>query len=272
MADQDDAPPSFVRVERKVGYHIVWMSRPEKRNAMNKAARRALIAAFEDAASGGAKVVILTGVEGSFCSGTDVVEKRNDQTAGIAAEPQSEWIEVVMAIREHPAIFIAAVNGGAMGGGAALIDVCDLAFASEDAWISNPELGFGAFPHFSGPAAQYQMARKHAAWMVYTTERIDGATAAAWGLVNACVPAEALMPRAEALAAKIGGFDGVALAETKRALDATLGLERDWRSAFERGMQVNQTIKARSTKSQLGSAVAGLSRSPRRAVGTEPET
>ncbi|MEJ1979146.1 MAG: enoyl-CoA hydratase-related protein [Acetobacteraceae bacterium] len=48
---------------------------------------------------------------------------------------------VNMAIRSHPAIFIAAVNGLALGGGATLINVCDLAIASRTASIGLPRDG-----------------------------------------------------------------------------------------------------------------------------------
>lgn len=139
-----------------------------------------------------------------------------------------------------------------MGGGATIINVCDLAIASDDAWISNPEMGFGAFAQFSGPSSQYQMLPKHVAWLLYTTERIDGKTAAAWGLVNECVSTKALLPRANALAAQIAAFDAVALTQSKRALDATPGLVREWRSAFEHGLWVNQRIRAQTEAQQTG--------------------
>lgn len=252
MTMMEDDASQLVKVERKEGYHIIRMWRPEKRNAMNREARRSLLQAFDEAAEAGVRAVILTGAERSFCSGIDLAERSKDQQANTAPEPKSDWIEVVMAIRNHPAIFISAVNGVAMGGGATLINVSDLAIASDDSWISNPEMGFGAFPLFAGPSSQYQMLPKRVAWMVYTTERIDGKTAADWGLVNECVAPESLLLRAEELATRIAAFDAVALTESKRALDVTPGLQREWRSAFEHGMKVNEHILAQSKAQQLG--------------------
>ena len=43
-------------------------------------------------------------------------------------------------IRNHPAVFIAAVNGLALGGGVTLVNVCDLAIISEDAKIGVPQM------------------------------------------------------------------------------------------------------------------------------------
>ena len=109
---------------------------------------------------------------------------------------------MLLAIREHPAIFVAAVNGFALGGGATLISMCDLAIAAEEAEIGMPEIGFGAYPQFSGPAAQIQLTPKRAAWLVLTAERIDGRTAEAWGMVNRSVALDRLMAEAELLADK----------------------------------------------------------------------
>ena len=252
MAISPDAAPELVHVERRSGWHIVQMMRPQKRNAMNRQGRKELLKAFEDAAEDGARVVVLTGSEGSFCSGIDLRERNEELAAGMAADPRSDWMEVLMAIRNHPAVFIAAVNGLAMGGGSALINVCDLGLSCEEAWISSPEMSFGAFSHFSGPASMYQVLPKHAAWLLYTTERIDGRTAAAWGFVNECVDAKDLMTRADAIASQIARFDAAALTETKRALDATPGATRDWRLAFEAGMGTNARIREKSANAQLG--------------------
>jgi enoyl-CoA hydratase/carnithine racemase len=50
------------------------MSRPDKKNAMNRAARRGLLEAFELARER-TKVVVLTGCAGSFCSGVDLKDE-----------------------------------------------------------------------------------------------------------------------------------------------------------------------------------------------------
>jgi enoyl-CoA hydratase/carnithine racemase len=212
----------LVTVEPRNGYAIVRLGRPEKKNAMNRQARRELLAAFHTSRVG-CKAVVLTGSGDSFCAGVDLKEARADADAGTPPDPRSDWIEVLLAIREHPAIFVAAVNGFALGGGATLISMCDLAIAAEDAEIGMPEIGFGAYPQFSGPAAQIQLTPKRAAWLVLTAERIDGRTAEAWGIVNRSVARDRLMAEAELLADKLSRFDAVALAESKHALDIARG-------------------------------------------------
>jgi enoyl-CoA hydratase/carnithine racemase len=242
---------ALVTVEPRDGYAIIRLDRPEKKNAMNRQARRELLAAFHTLRQGCAAVV-LTGSGDSFCSGVDLKEVRADADADTPPDPWSDWIEVLMAIREHPAVFIAAVNGFALGGGATLIGVCDLAIAADEAEIGMPEIGFGAYPQFAGPAAQIQLTAKRAAWLVLTAERIDGRTAELWGMVNRSVAQQDLMVEAERLAKKLSRFDAVALAESKRALDVVPWWISGWRQTFSYGIAVNARIRASSSAQREG--------------------
>jgi 1,4-dihydroxy-2-naphthoyl-CoA synthase len=114
---------SLVTVEHRPGYALVGLNRPEKKNALNRAARRELLAALTSLRAE-CRAIVLTGCGDSFCSGVDLKEARADAEAATAPDPGSDWIEVLIAIREHPAVFIAAVNGLALGGGATLVSVC----------------------------------------------------------------------------------------------------------------------------------------------------
>jgi enoyl-CoA hydratase/carnithine racemase len=242
----------LIAVEEKETHAVIRLDRPEKKNAMNRAARRELLGTL--AALQGHRAIVLTGTGDSFCAGVDLKESRADAEAGTPPEPASDWIEVNLAIRRHPAIFIAAVNGLALGGGATLVSVCDLALAATEAEIGMPEIGFAAYPQFSGPGAQIQLTAKRAAWLVLTAERIDGATAEAWGMVNRAVPRARLMAEAEALAARLGRFDPAALTESKRALEAIPQQISDWRTAFEYGIAANRRIREAGQAQQEGFA------------------
>jgi enoyl-CoA hydratase/carnithine racemase len=236
------ATESFVVTEQTGQVALIRLNRPDKRNAMNREARRQLMAAL-DSIRLQCKVVVVTGTDSYFCSGIDLNEAREDAEQQRPADLKSDWIEVLLAIREHPAIFIAAANGIALGGGSTLISVCDLAVAAEEAEIGMPEVGFGAYPQFSGPGAQLQLTSKRAAWLVLTGERINGITAASWGAVNFAVPRANLVKEALSLANKISQFNGTTLAQAKRALDTIPAKITDWRSAFEYGLDTNLRIR-----------------------------
>jgi enoyl-CoA hydratase/carnithine racemase len=229
---------------------VVRLNRPEKKNALNRLARRELLAALLSLRD--RRAIILTGAGDSFCSGVDLKEVKTAADADVPPDPQSDWIEVLLAIREHPAVCIAAVNGFALGGGATLISVCDLAIAADEAEIGMPEIGFGVYPQFSGPGAQMQLTAKRAAWLILTAERVDGRTAEMWGMVNRSVPRAELMQVATSIGKKLGEYDAVALSESKHALDVVPASISDWRQAFVHGMSTNARIRAASDAQQEG--------------------
>jgi len=246
-------------VSRHEGWAEIQVNREAQRNAMNRATRQGLLRCFDELRSV-AKAIILTGTGVAFCAGIDLKEREADRRQGIEGAGE-EWIAVNMAIKQHPAIFIAAVNGLALGGGATLINVCDLAIASSQASIGCPEMGFSTYPGMAGPAIQLSgITRKQAAWLVLTTNRIDGPTAERWGMVNQCVAPEALLPTARALAGKIAQFDAAALTESKKALDRIPAFITDWQEAMDHGQMVNLTIRSKTQAQAEGGArfAAGL--------------
>ena len=235
------------------GWAQIQINREAQRNAMNRATRQGLLRAFEEL-RGKAKAIVITGAGVAFCAGMDLKEREADRKAGIEGAGE-EWIAVNLAIRAHPSIFIAAVNGLALGGGATMLNACDLAIASTKASIGCPEMGFSTYPGMAGPAIQLSgVTRKQAAWLVLTTNRIDGATAERWGMVNQCVEPEALIPTAQALAQKVAQFDSVALAESKKALDRIPAFITDWQEAMDHGQMVNLTIRSKTTAQAEGAA------------------
>ncbi|MBG9390600.1 enoyl-CoA hydratase/isomerase family protein [Caenimonas aquaedulcis] len=225
------------------GVAMITINRPHKRNALDRAARGELREALIATSDGGFRCVIVTGTGASFCSGVDLKEYAADRASHVTEEPATDWTEINLAIRSHPAVFISAVNGVALGGGVTLLGVCDLALAADDAIIGLPEVSFGAFPQLSGPAAQFHLTPKRAAWLALTADQIDGATAAQWGLVNESLPADRLIARAREIAARIAAFKPEVLSKTKSALDDMPGMTRPWRQAFERGLRVNDELR-----------------------------
>jgi enoyl-CoA hydratase/carnithine racemase len=225
---------------------VLRLVRPARRNALDRALRAALRRALEGLA-GDTRAVVVTGCEGSFCAGLDLKEREADKAAGREDSAGAEWIDLAMAIREHPAVFITAVNGPALGAGVTLLNVCDLALAASDATIGCPELGFAAYAGMSGPTTQLsQIPRKRVAWMLLTAAPLDAATAERWGLVNEVVAPDALLTRAGEIAAQVARFDSVALAEAKKALDQVPTIVTGWRDAMAYGQTVSAAIRERS--------------------------
>jgi enoyl-CoA hydratase/carnithine racemase len=225
-------------------YAILQINREAKRNAMNRSARQNMMLAL-DYIKNRFPVVILTGAGSSFCAGVDLKERAEDLDRGILTA-SAEWVNVNVAIREHPSIFIAAVNGLALGGGATLINVCDLAVAADTVEIGMPEMGFATYPGMAGPSTQLSLSRKRAAWLVLTTERISADVAMQWGLINKCVPFAELMDCATAIARRVSQYNPNALAVAKQALDVIPASITGWRQAFDYAGLANAAIRQRN--------------------------
>ncbi len=234
---------STVIVERHAGWALVRIAREARRNAVDRATRAALMATLEELR--GMRALVFTGSGTSFCAGMDLKERNAEVADGRPDTAGQEWMDFNMALRAHPAVCIAAVNGVALGAGLTLVNSCDLAIAAESATFGTPEIGFGSYASMAGPTMQRSnLARKRVAWMLLAAPRIDATTAERWGLVNEVVPDAQLPERAAALAGQIAACDAVALAEIKQTLDR-LPPQAGWREAMEYGQTVNVSIRAR---------------------------
>jgi enoyl-CoA hydratase/carnithine racemase len=237
---------SSVVLTEQEGWAHLRIGRPEKRNALDQAARLDLLAALRSV-SGRAHAVVLTGSEAWFCCGADLKERAQFLAEGKPDPTAAEGIELAMAIRAFPGVVIAAVNGLALGYGVNLVNCCDLALAAHDAQLGLPELRSGSFASMSAATSLLSgLNRKRAGWLVFNTDPIDAATALAWGMVNEVVPSAQLDERAAELATRIAGFAPAAIAETKAALAKLPSFGEDWRAALEHGQEIGARIKART--------------------------
>jgi enoyl-CoA hydratase/carnithine racemase len=235
-------PGDLVRCEREDGYAVVELNRPEKRNAMNNAAQAQLAAILD--ATHDCRAIVLTGAgDVSFCSGVDITERANLGGARSArpAWDGDSWFEIQERIMRHPAVFVAAVNGYALGGGLTLVNNCELAVAADTATFGMPEVTMNAFPALAGPSTSHRILNKHLAYLVLLGQRIDAMTAMSWGLVNEVVTPAELLPRARALARQLAAIDGRVLDYAKRALREMVGLP--WLDSIEYGLRTGALVR-----------------------------
>jgi enoyl-CoA hydratase/carnithine racemase len=218
------------------------INRPEKRNAMNNAAQRRLRDAFKEVYE--KRVVVLTGVGPSFCAGIDLVENQGAPQRGdrVRSNDLGGWGDCNEDLRQHPALFIAAVNGFALGGGSTLIHNCELAVAAESATIGTPEIGFGAWPGLAGPALINRVLPKHAAEIIFMAKRVDAQTAYRMGIVNEVVPDDQLLGRATELAEHISKFDATTLDWGKKAFRQMVNMS--WEESMDLSRYANAAIAA----------------------------
>ncbi|WP_232021746.1 MULTISPECIES: enoyl-CoA hydratase/isomerase family protein [Pseudonocardia] len=119
---------------------------------------------------------------------------------------------------------IAAVTGGAIGGGLELALSCDIRIAAEDAFFVAAGVNVGLI--MSTWRLPGLIGLGPAKAMLLTGEPCDAATALRTGLVREVVPADALLPAALATAHRIAGRSPLAVEATKAAVDRAVGQDR----------------------------------------------
>jgi enoyl-CoA hydratase/carnithine racemase len=239
-----------VLVEVRGHYAIVTLNRPEKRNALSVALLERLSCVLRELEKD-CRVVVLTGAgDKAFTAGMDLSEAKLTNPPREFANGGNQFFRLIEQMRCHPAIFIAAVNGLALGGGLTLTHNSELAIASSKAQFGMPEIGFGVFPALAGPATIHRIPPKHAAWMVLAGGRADAIAALNWNIVNEVVEPEQLLPRAIEIAERISKFDPVALDHSKKALRDIPTL--DWSRGIEYGLNINAVIARQTSAGSQG--------------------
>jgi enoyl-CoA hydratase len=123
------------------------------------------------------------------------------------------------AIEQSRLPFIAAVNGYALGGGCELALACDFVYASDRAKIGQPEINLGILPGFGGTQRLTRRIGVGRARELCMTGDILGAEESLRiGLVDAVVPHDELLARAQKVAATIASKAPLAIAALKRAI------------------------------------------------------
>jgi enoyl-CoA hydratase/carnithine racemase len=185
------APGELVRVARDGEFARVTMNVPERRNALSVALMRQLLAAVHEVGESDARGVLLAGEGPVFCAGHDfgdMVDADLQQMRDLLAL----CAELMTKLQSIPQPVLARVHGLATAAGCQLVATADLAIASEEAAFAIPGGKGGWFCHTPLVAVARAVPRKRALEMAFTGDVIDARTAAAWGLVNAVVPAAEL--------------------------------------------------------------------------------
>ena len=129
---------------------------------------------------------------------------------------------------------IAAVNGYAFGGGFELALAADMIVCSRNASFSVPESKLGIVPDSGGMLRLPKILPPAIAMeMMMTGRSMDAEEALRWGVVNAVVESEQLMPHARELAVQIAANAPLAVAAIKEIYRETseLAVEEGYRHA-----------------------------------------
>jgi 2-(1,2-epoxy-1,2-dihydrophenyl)acetyl-CoA isomerase len=210
----------------------VRLDRPDKRNAFSDAMVAGLTQIIEAAGNDETvRAVLLTAAGEHFCSGFDIVSRNSTansedhdhrpRAGSIQRRLPAQAPRLVPVLLETQVPVVAAVRGWAAGIGLALTLTADVAVVSDTARLWAPYTARGFTPD-SGVSwlLPRRVGEVRARRMLLLGERVDGATAADWGLVDRCVPDAALDEEAERVARTLAEGATVAVGLTKWLLHA----------------------------------------------------
>jgi methylglutaconyl-CoA hydratase len=209
----------------------VTLARPEARNALNAALIGEITRCFEELAEDeSVRVVLLTGEGPSFCAGADVGYMRD--TAGFSYEKNLEdarrLADMFLAVDDLPKPVVAKVRGAAIGGGAGLVAVADVAVAEEGTRFAFSEVRLGIAPATIAPFVVRKIGYSQARTLFLTGERFDAGRAREIGLVHEAVAEGDLDAGVEGVVAQLlqgGPAAQAAIKEALRQIAATEPME-----------------------------------------------
>ncbi len=216
-------------VQKKEGYAIVTINRPDKLNALNNLTITELYSVMKDLnADDSVRAVVLTGSgEKAFVAGADISEiKEQDEITGELFALKGQ--RVFRYIEQMAKPVIAAINGYALGGGCELAMSCHIRICSTKAKFGQPEINLGLLPGYGGTQRLPRLiGRTDALYLLLTGEMIDANRAYDLGLVSEVVEPEQLLERAETLAKIISEKPPIAARYILKAVDDGLNMPID---------------------------------------------
>lgn len=205
-----------IRVEKSGPVTTVILSRPEVRNAVDRATAEALADAFrafevdDDSAVG-----VLHGDNGMFCAGADlkaIAAGRGNRVEQAGDGPMGP----TRLMLTKPVV--AAIAGYAVAGGLELAVWCDMRIAEEDAVLGVFCRRWGV-PLIDGGTVRLPrlIGLSRALDLILTGRPVDAREALSFGLVNRVVPKGTAREAAEKLAREIAQFPQVCLRGDRRS-------------------------------------------------------
>jgi len=182
----------YLLSERRGAIEELTLNRPDVRNAFNED----VIAELTTWARGAAedrsrRVVILRGAGKVFSAGADAswMAKMVGYSHAENVADATRMAEMFHALDTIPAAVIGRIHGAALGGGAGLAAICDIAVAEENAIFGFTETKLGILPAVISPYVLPKIGPSPARELFLTGMRFSAARAREIGLLHAVVPA-----------------------------------------------------------------------------------
>lgn len=205
------------------GVGILMLNRPDKMNSLTAQMRAEITYAMKDAAET-AKVIVLTGAGGAFCTGQDLGDGGDPTKLDLERTLRDEYMPMLEAIYDCPVPTIAAVNGPAAGAGANLALAADVVIATDSAYFMQAFTRIGLMPDAGGTwFLPRQMGIAKAMGAALFAERISARQADKMGMIWEAVEDDAFDVHWRKRAAHLAAGPTVAYRAVKESIRGTYG-------------------------------------------------
>jgi len=215
-----------VTVEHRGFVAIVTFCRPPV-NATDEASWADIASTFNQLAEDkDVRAVVLTACgDRAFMAGQDLRSdpwSREGKLPSAIVDPGRPVRDAMWAVYDCPVPVVAAVNGPAIGGGLAMVALCDIIIASEHATFGATEINVGLL----GASAQLSrlVGTHRAREMFFLGEIVPAAELHRLGGVREVVPAATLMEAAMAVATTLADKSPIALRLAKESMNRIEGM------------------------------------------------
>jgi 2-(1,2-epoxy-1,2-dihydrophenyl)acetyl-CoA isomerase len=215
-----------ILVEKRAGFHIISLNRPDKLNSFNvemhKALRKAVQAANDDKS---VRCLIITGSGRGFCAGQDLSDRvMNDsgKAPDLSNTLEENYLPLIKLVRSLPFPVIAAVNGVAAGAGCNFALSADIVIASESAKFIQAFAKLGLVPDAGGTYFLPRLiGEARARYYSLTAEPMSSKQALEFGMIAKVYPDDNLMAEAIKLAEHFAKAPTHGLGLIKQAYDVS---------------------------------------------------
>jgi methylglutaconyl-CoA hydratase len=176
-----------IEIQAEHGVAVLWLNRPEVRNAFNEVMIAELASAFAELdADPAVRAVVLAGHGKVFCAGADLNWMKRMGEMDFEENRKDALAFGAMLNRLHTLKkpTIARVHGAAFAGGMGLIAACDMAAASVDTEFAVSEVRLGLTPATISPYVIAAMGERSARRYFLTAERFSAAEAYRIGFIQ----------------------------------------------------------------------------------------
>ncbi len=183
----------LVQINHGVG--ILWLNRPELRNAFNDDMIAELTTALKALEADAAiRAVVLAGAGPAFCAGADLNWMKRMSGYSFAqnhadAMGMATMLHTLYTLKKPT---IARVHGAAFAGGVGLVAACDMAVAAYEAEFCLSEVKLGLIPATISPYVVRAMGERASRRYFLSAERFTAAEAYRVGLLSDIAPAAEL--------------------------------------------------------------------------------